>query len=359
MIISQSSLSMDSHRTAEVKHEVKSELTLWRGERSGADSEQTRTPGRSLVVRAEALQVTISQTAHSLQPKEALLKLDDAAPEPHMGELKIQLIKIMIEHFTGREIDILTTDELQPEAQPVETEPTHPKLELQAPAQSAGWGMIYDFYESHYESEHVDFKAQGKVLTADGREISIALQLSMSREFLRESTVQIRAGDAVMKDPLVVNFNGTAAQLTERNFHFDIDADGRDEQIAFVRPGSGLLALDRNADGRINDGSELFGALSGDGFSELANHDKDGNGWIDEADSIYRRLRIWTKSADGQDSLMALGQTGVGAIYLGSVETPFLLKDAGNETLGQIRQTGIYLSEDGETGTLQQLDLVV
>ncbi|MEW8206853.1 MAG: hypothetical protein AB2746_12075, partial [Candidatus Thiodiazotropha taylori] len=76
-------------------------------------------------------------------------------------------------------------------------------------------------------------------------------------------------------------------------------------------------------------------------------------------DSIYRRLRIWTKSADGQDSLMALGQTGVGAIYLGSVETPFLLKDAGNETLGQIRQTGIYLSEDGETGTLQQLDLVV
>ncbi|MBV2090635.1 MAG: hypothetical protein KUF72_07080 [Candidatus Thiodiazotropha sp. (ex Ctena orbiculata)] len=359
MIITQSSLSMDSHRSAEVKHEVKSQLTLWRGERTDADSEQTRTPDRSLVIRAEALQVTISQTAHSLQPEKALLELDDTAPEPHMGELKIQLIKIMIEHFTGREIDVLTPDELHPEAQPVETEPTLTEGELQAPAQSAGWGMIYDFYESHYESERVDFKAQGKVLTADGREINIALQLSMSREFLRESTVQIRAGDAVMKDPLVVNFNGTAAQLTERNFQFDIDADGRDEQIAFVRPGSGLLALDRNTDGSVNDGRELFGALSGDGFGELANHDEDDNGWIDEADSIYRRLRIWTKSADGQDSLIALGQTGVGAIYLGSVETPFLLKDADNETLGQIRQTGVYLSEDGETGTLQQLDLVV
>lgn len=64
-----------------------------------------------------------------------------------------------------------------------------------------------------------------------------------------------------------------AASLTERDFAFDIDLDGHADQIAFVGTGSGFLALDRNGDGEINDGSELFGPESGDGFAELAAYD--------------------------------------------------------------------------------------
>ena len=140
-------------------------------------------------------------------------------------------------------------------------------------------GIAYDYYESHYESEHTQFQAQGVVHTADGKEIAIDLSLSMSREFLSETRLSIRAGEA-LKDPLVVNFGGTAAELTQRSFSFDIDADGRSDQIAFVKPGSGFLALDKNRDGQINDGKELFGAISGDGFSDLAAYDDDGNHWI-------------------------------------------------------------------------------
>ncbi|MET0068074.1 MAG: hypothetical protein ABW076_17140 [Candidatus Thiodiazotropha sp.] len=357
MIIAQSSINMGSQHTAEVRHEEKTKLTIWRGERPGSETAQTHRPARLPAQHPQAPGVEISQAAQSLQPNRALLKLDEAASEPPMGDLKIQLLKLLIERFTGREIDILTPDELNPDAEAVEVEQS--QTQSQTSDQSVGWGLIYDFYASHYESERTEFQAQGVVQTADGREISISLELSMSREFFSETSIELRAGDAVMKDPLVVNFNGTAAQLTERNFSFDIDADGREEQIAFVRPGSGLLALDRNADGRINDGSELFGALSGDGFSDLSAHDQDANGWIDEADAIYSRLRIWTKSADGEDSLIALGQAGVGAIYLGSVETPFLLKNAANETLGQFRQSGVYLTEEGQVGSLQQVDLVV
>ena len=355
MIITQSCVVMESQHTAEIQHRETRSLTIRHGPTSGerpeAQSQVTaRPPGSS---------VEISQAGQSLQPSKALLPLDNTPPETPMGELKIHLLKLLIERITGREIDLLTPDELhscETSGQTVLND--HPEP-AQQPPQSVGWGMLYDFYSSHHETEQTHFQAQGVVHTEDGQEITLSLQLNMSREFISESHLQIAIGDEVMKDPLVVNFNGAAAQLTERNFNFDIDADGHEEQIAFLKPESGLLSIDRNADGIINDGAELLGALSGDGFEELSKHDDDGNGWIDEADTIYNRLRVWTKSATGQDSLLALGQVGIGAIYLGSVETPFLLKDAANETQGQVRQSGIYLSEDGQAGSLQQVDLVV
>ncbi len=91
---------------------------------------------------------------------------------------------------------------------------------------------------------------------------------------------------AVLKDPLVINFSGTSTELTERKFYFDIDADGTFDQIHFVKPGSGFLALDNNYDGTINDGSEMFGTQPGDGFGDLAVCDDDGNGFIDNGDSV-------------------------------------------------------------------------
>ena len=211
-----------------------------------------------------------------------------------------------------------------------------------------------------YEAEQTAFSAQGVVRTADGREIRFDLQLLMSREYYEESNISIRAGDAVRKDPLVINFNGTAAQLTDVKFDFDIDSDGQPDSISFVAPGSGFLALDRNGDGKINNGGELFGTQSGNGFADLAQYDSDGNHWIDENDPIYADLRVWTKDADGKDRLSTLAAQKVGALYLGNVSTPFSINNSSsNAQLGQLQSTGIYLNENGSAGTLQQIDLVV
>ena len=157
----------------------------------------------------------------------------------------------------------------------------------------------------------------------------------------------------------MINFDGAASQLTQNTFSFDIDADGSNDQLAFVAPGSGFLALDANNDGAINDGRELFGALSGDGFTDLAAFDGDGNGWIDANDTVFSRLRIWTKNTAGEDQLLLLGDEGIGALYLGRISTSFALKDSSNELQGQVRATGIFLREEGGAGTMQQLDLVV
>lgn len=162
-----------------------------------------------------------------------------------------------------------------------------------------------------------------------------------------------------MLDPLVINLKSTSAGLSEEKFNFDLDADGKTEQVSFLSQGSGFIALDINNDGTINDGNELFGTRTGDGFVELAAYDGDNNGWIDENDSIYEKLCIWTKDENGNDQLFALGQKGIGAIYLGNVDTNYSLKNSNNDTDGQIMKTGIYLHEGGYAGTIQHVDIAI
>lgn len=217
--------------------------------------------------------------------------------------------------------------------------------------------------ERVHETERSEFTARGSVRTADGRSVDFALALAMSREFRSERSAT-ESGQMVMRDPLVINFNGSAAELVGTRFDFDLDLDGQRESLPRLAAGSAFLALDRNGDGRINDGSELFGARSGDGFADLAGLDDDGNGWLDEADAAFAALCVWQPPSadtanDSPGTLDPLAAHGVGALCLSAQETPFALRDADNRPLGQVRASGIYLREDGTAGTLQQVDLAV
>lgn len=221
---------------------------------------------------------------------------------------------------------------------------------------NGGFGLEYDFYQRYSESERTEFSAAGVVETADGRSINFAVNLSMARSYSTETSISIRAGEQ-LTDPLVLNFNGNAAELSSGSFAFDLDSDGEAEEMRFLSGGSGFLAIDRNGDGVINDGSELFGTKSGNGFADLAAYDEDGNQFIDENDSVYSQLRIYNKDAEGNDLISTLAENDVGAIYLGSEETPFSIKDENNETLAQVRRSGVFLKESGGVGTVQQVDL--
>ncbi|HEC13410.1 MAG TPA: hypothetical protein ENI80_09230 [Acidiferrobacteraceae bacterium] len=284
--------------------------------------------------------------------------LNDIDETLSLGDAKLLLLKAMIEALSGNEIKIFMPSDMQPDGVTPMEPPVAEDATTTADGANPEWGMRYRYSETYIETERTQFSATGSIKTADGREISIDLELTMSRRFASQMSINIDAG-AALKDPLVINFNGTAAQLTQTKFSFDIDADGSDDQIAFVGPNSGLLALDRNGDGTVNDGRELFGALSGDGFADLAAYDDDGNGFIDEADGIYQQLRVWTKDAEGHDQLLTLGEANVGAIYLQSTATPFDIRNSDNELLAVIRASGIYLGEDGRVGSVQQLDLAV
>lgn len=362
MKIIDSTMALQSSHSRVVKDVARESLRVWqdggepaerelRGERVG----QLRRRAVALLQHPPAPRGRGTAGTASVDAGQAVCDGEESLDD--MQSLEVSLLKLLVERFTGRSIRLVTPADVKAGTSPaVERQPPGDRPDGTDGRQ--GWGMVYENYRSHYESEQTSFQVQGVVKTADGREIAIDVQLNMSREFSSQEYQTLRAGDA-LKDPLVVNFSGNAAELTQQQFSFDIDADGNSDQIHFVTPGSGFLALDRDQDGVINDGSELFGARSGDGFAELAQYDSDGNGWIDEGDTIFNSLRIWSKDEQGRDQLVALGARGIGAIYLGHITTPFELKDADNRLAGVVRESGLYLAEEGGAGTLQQVDLVV
>ena len=219
--------------------------------------------------------------------------------------------------------------------------------------------ITLEHYEAEYES--TSFNAKGLVKTADGRELDIDIELSMSKSF-ESYTKETGIYDSLklkLIDPLVINLDSCAADISDQKFYFDLDCDGIEDEISSLGAGSGFLALDLNDDGEINDGSELFGTKSGNGFRDLSKYDKDGNGFIDEADEIFDKLKIMCFNEDGTRELYSLKDKGVGAIYLGSKETEFSVTNQENKLNAQIRRTGIFLYESGIQGTIQHVDLAV
>ncbi len=203
--------------------------------------------------------------------------------------------------------------------------------------------------------EHTSFTSTGTAVTADGRTIDFGITVGMSRSF--KTAFDMVGREAVYTDPLIVNLDTDAASLGDVSFFFDLNCDGTAEELSSLGEGSGFLALDRNGDGVINDGSELFGAKTGDGFAELAQYDQDGNGWIDENDEVFSRLSVWAQCGGGEPRLLSLSEADVGAIFLGSRETQFTLTDSSGSEGAMVRRTGVYLRESGSAGTVQHVDL--
>lgn len=215
-------------------------------------------------------------------------------------------------------------------------------------------------YESstYMETETTCFSTTGTVTTADGRTIDFNIDLEMSRSFMETTESLTSETEYILTDPLVIQLDNAPDTISDQKWFFDIDADGKKEEISELAKGNAFLAMDKNDNGKIDDGSELFGTKSGNGFKDLAAYDEDKNGWIDENDSVYNKLKIWVKDADGNDKLMDLKQGDVGAIYLGSSNTQFSHKTLDtNETLAVTQKTGFFLHEsNGNAGTIQQID---
>lgn len=111
--------------------------------------------------------------------------------------------------------------------------------------------------------------------------------------------------------PILLDLDRNQFHLSGGPVDFDIDADGQLESITWVSPGTqdAFLFLDRNGNGIVDDGSELFGngtslfsgEQAGHGYEALAEFDlieNGGNqdGLIDDADSIFSDLKVWIDS---------------------------------------------------------------
>ena len=361
MIIENASIQLSSQRSFTSERQRSESLTIenaarrFPGRGNGLGDrenlpENARDFGDSIEIALPDLSLIGDSPA--LQESAARLTGDD---ELNM-DAETKLFKMLIEEVLGQKVNITKVD-------PITGGSGGPPGQGGAAPPGFNRGgdvaITYDYSESYYEAESTSFSAQGVVQTKDGREIRFNLDLEMNREYYEETNLSLRiGGQPEPVDPLVINLDNAPAKLTDAKYEFDLDEDGENEEVSFLRSGSAFLAFDRNQDGVINDGGELFGPRTGNGFAELAVYDEDGNAFIDSGDSIYQSLSLFNKTEAG-DQLTSLEDAGVGAIYLGSASTEFSLNTLENEQLGQVRQSGVYLSEDGEVGSVQQIDLSV
>jgi len=256
-------------------------------------------------------------------------------------EIKTFIIRFLIEKLIGRKVKTVSLKELRGNINSLDI-----KQEPQFAAE-----LKYE--KLSYEKEYVTFRADGKIVTKDGREIKFDVSFSINREILDYTELDIKAGSLALIDPLIVNLSGDLRNpLSDSTFTFDLDFNGVEETIPVLSEGNGFLVFDRNENGVIDDGSELFGTKTGDGFSELSVYDDDKNGWIDENDRIFDKLKIWLKT-ESQDKLVSLKDANIGAIYLKSVNTPF---GFGN---GLLIDSSIYMKENEDAGIISKVDFVV
>ncbi|HEY6897092.1 MAG TPA: VCBS repeat-containing protein [Rhodocyclaceae bacterium] len=361
MKIASSQVQLSAQHQSLIQTTQEETLRAWKGDqRPDFEGRQRNGVTADLSASGRALAMAVSSQSQEIDSRAHAI--DEAAQAAENDPIVI-LLKTVVEMLTGKHIDLIKPINVQgagttapPQAAPAQA---NANTSTSTPPRRAGYGVEYDYHAVRDEVETTQFSASGTIQTSDGKQIDFQLELSMARHYHAETNVSLRAGDAQRKDPLVLNFNGTAAQLSDQHFAFDLNGNGVKEQVAMLAPGNAWLALDRNGNGRIDSGKELFGPQSGSGFADLAALDSDHNGWIDENDPAFQQLRLWSPDGQAGGALETLAQRHVGALHLGEVRTPFELRGKSNADLGAVAASGFYVTDDGHANSLAEIDLTV
>jgi hypothetical protein len=211
---------------------------------------------------------------------------------------------------------------------------------------------IATYIQTQKESSSLELGFSGKVKTSEGKELEFSLSLSWHEEFSQR--IDLISGQ-IMQDPLIISFDGMPPVLAEQ---FDFALTTNAQKLNYLSQNAAYLARDTNQNNLIDDGSELFGPKSGDGFAELANFDDDENGWIDSNDTIFKQLHLWKPNEEG-GIVVNLEEIGIGAISLQSIETNFTSKKDINTPIANYKEASVVLGEDGNAYSLLSVDIAV
>jgi Ca2+-binding RTX toxin-like protein len=165
----------------------------------------------------------------------------------------------------------------------------------------------------------------------------------------------------LLVDPLILDLDGDGIETLSSNgkILFDNNSDGIATGIGWVGRDDGFLVLDRNGNGQIDSGRELFGndtqLASGeyatDGFAALNELDSNSDGIINSNDVAFTSLQVWrdidSNGSSRSDELFSLTDLGITSISLAKTNDAYALGN-GNSVSG----TSSFIWADGRTGTV-------
>lgn len=161
-------------------------------------------------------------------------------------------------------------------------------------------------------------------------------------------------------DPLVLDLDGDGIETlginADTHVVFDHDNNGVKTGTGWISADDGLLVLDRNGNGTIDSGRELFGnqtlvngQTAEDGYAALSAEDTNADGVFDANDANFKNVRVWQDAnSDGisqEGELHTLAELGIASIGINSTDTNI-------NTNGNVQSAeGTYTKTDGTTGT--------
>ena len=168
------------------------------------------------------------------------------------------------------------------------------------------------------------------------------------------------------RDPIILDLDGDGLETVglAGNVYFDHDGDGVLTKTGWAGKNDALLVWDRNANGRIDTGAELFGdftpllngTLAPNGFAALAALDANGDGVIDASDPAFHELKLWRDtSQDGQTGageLITLADAGIVSLNLAHT-----LKNQNLANGNQLTREGSFTRADGSTSAMGEFNL--
>lgn len=162
-------------------------------------------------------------------------------------------------------------------------------------------------------------------------------------------SINSRQEDVELADPLAFDLDGNGLQTTgvKNGVDFDIDADGNTDKTSFISGNDAFLALDKNNNGKIDNGKELFGDQNGsaNGYDELSKYDSNHDNIIDDKDPVFERLRLFKMDNSGNQVLSSLEDSGIKSIALGYQNSQKAINQ-----YDSITQEGSFERKDGSTG---------
>ena len=218
------------------------------------------------------------------------------------------------------------------------------------------------------------YKWKGNTIKGEDREFEIRPRIIKTSDKLRARISKYGYGTIIdddrdpnedlpeTYDPIVIDFNknGVTSTKLDNTVYFDHDNNGFAEATAWIEKDDGLLALDKNDNGKIDNGNELFGnhtisntiygytdKKATNGYEALKAYDLNGDNVIDEKDEIFDKLKIWKdKNSNGitdEGELSSLADNNIKSIDLNYKEIAI------DENSNTVKQSSKVTLKDGST----------
>ncbi|WDE10780.1 hypothetical protein [Thalassomonas haliotis] len=285
---------------------------------------------------------------------------------------RLESIKLILAAYFGKNLDLeeYLFDFSSPDSR--QGNPLNPEQAINAANSGAEFvrvdnqvfraGEQVQVEEWFTREQSLSYQMQGQ-FQLDDKQISLSYEFNISSESTRYRRFATRAGN--LQDPLLVQFGNQSLGHIQDRQAFDINNDKSLDKLPVFSGDVGYLVFDENANGRADDGSELFGPASGNGFQELAAFDSNQNGFIDKDDEHFEQLYLWQPKGESegevepgaQQQWLSLDDAGIAAINLSAIETPYSFYDENDQLEAQMRRSSFAIGENGRGYGVHQVDV--